>query len=426
MHLHTRNCNTAFVKLVQYFNGQRDVLRDPPVVRRSSRNGDVLMIDEPVTITYTHPRERVLFNSARDANPFFHVYEALWMLAGRNDVAPVAYYAKQMKEYSDDGGTLNGAYGYRWRRGNPNPHEHWTEDQLQIIINHLKADPNSRRAVLQMWNVEDDLLKIGMPCDNCQGTGTYKGRYTPDDPTSEYVEETCEDCDGEGKIGQSLDTCCNLSVMFSVRYETVNHSSDFKGYGLPGTPTLGKLTLGTPTVFLDMTVTNRSNDLVWGMLGANYVHFTFLQEYMAARLGVEVGRYHHFSNNLHAYVGEGPTAQWKPEEWLSDHEQKHNEYKSIEDGSVLKLVPLIRQPEVFEKELPEFVELHKGLVNGEEPPLRRGGWQEPFIANVASPMCRAFHAYKLHEKEQAMTWASRVHADDWRIAATSWLQRRKW
>jgi hypothetical protein len=38
-----------------------------------------------------------------------------------------------------------------------------------------------------------------------------------------------------------------------------------------------------------MTVTNRSNDLCWGMLGANYVHFTILQEYLAARLGV-VGR----------------------------------------------------------------------------------------------------------------------------------------
>ena len=108
----------------------------------------------------------VLFNSARDCNPWFHLYESLWMLAGRNDVASIAYYAKNMANYSDDGKTLNGAYGFRWRhmvaRGQP-----WKGvDQLDILVNHLKADPTSRRAVLQMWNVEDDLLKIGFEFSN--------------------------------------------------------------------------------------------------------------------------------------------------------------------------------------------------------------------------------------------------------------------
>ena len=172
MHLKTRNVNTAFTELVNIFNQNPDYvpyLCSPvPIVKRPSRNGNVLMIDGPVTITYSHPKERVLFNSARDANPFFHLYEALWMLDGRNDVDSVAYYAKQMREYSDDGKTLNGAYGYRWRKtrvthcwkgvGDPIQEE---VDQLQILINHLKADSNSRRAVLSMWNVEDDLLKIG-------------------------------------------------------------------------------------------------------------------------------------------------------------------------------------------------------------------------------------------------------------------------
>jgi hypothetical protein len=100
------------------------------------------------------------------------------MLAGRNDVATVAYYAKQMREYSEDGKTLNGAYGYRWRNQLVNVYEHgdptWQHvDQLDVLVAHLKADPTSRRAVLQMWNVEDDLLKIGTRATWIRGLRYY-------------------------------------------------------------------------------------------------------------------------------------------------------------------------------------------------------------------------------------------------------------
>jgi thymidylate synthase len=169
------------------------------------------------------------------------------MLAGRNDVDSVAYYAKQMREYSDDGKTLNGAYGYRWRKAKTNVLGSGVDDgivydeidQLAVIVNHLKAQTESRRAVLQMWNVEDDLLKIGSDLDFMRGK-------------------------------ESKDVCCNLSVMFAVRKVNTgpgDYGDEYRSY-------------------LDMTVTNRSNDLIWGLLGANFVHFTILQEYMAARLGV--------------------------------------------------------------------------------------------------------------------------------------------
>lgn len=269
MHLTTRNVNSAFRRLVNLF-------ATPPVegmvLRQPSRNGNVLVLGEPVTITYTHPRERVLFNPARDANPFFHLYESLWMLAGRNDVESVAYYAKQMREYSDDGETLNGAYGYRWRGqyltieteippSKKFPYgcresEVKRIDQLDILVDHLKAQPESRRAVLQMWNVEDDLLKI----DGC--------RCNP--PCRDRIDYSC------GKR-ESRDVCCNLSVMFSLRDVIGDCSKSSDGghtwnsvYGSNKPPEC----LACKTVAclpkLDMTVTNRSNDLLWGMLGANY------------------------------------------------------------------------------------------------------------------------------------------------------------
>jgi thymidylate synthase len=263
MHLHTRNVNTAFHELVHVFaNKDSQSRRIPhsecPIVKKPSRNGKVLMIDEPVTITYSHPRERVLFNQARDCNPFFHLYEALWMLAGRNDVAPLAYYASKMKDFSDDGETFNGAYGDRWRWATTDrfgDDEGKSVDQLDILVNHLKADPTSRRAVLQMWNVEDDLLKLGhyTPCVGGKEKACKAGKWVNRAGIAMLEEgANCPYCKGTGKLLKdfSKDVCCNLSVMFSIR--------EAEGISTPADD------------FLDMTVTNRSNDMIWGALGANY------------------------------------------------------------------------------------------------------------------------------------------------------------
>jgi len=193
-----------------------------------SRNGRVLMFTEPVTTVYNKPLERVVFWSERDANPFFHFAESLWMLAGRNDVAFVANFAKQMLEYSDDTETLNGAYGYRWRY-------HFGFDQVTQIISALENNPRDRRQVLQMWQPSDLL-----------------------DQSSKS------------------DVPCNTQAFFSVNY-------------------WGKV---------DMTVCNRSNDMIWGAYGANAVHFSYLLEFVAGALGRPVGRYWQVSNNLHAYENE--------------------------------------------------------------------------------------------------------------------------
>lgn len=398
MHLKTRNVNTAFRELVQFFKDGQDDKTETffrghnPIVKRPSRQGNVLVIDEPVTITYTHPRERVLFNQARDVNPFFLLYEQLWMLAGRNDVAPLAYYNSKIAEIaSDDGKTFNGAYGYRWR--NPqyiNMKGEKPRDQLDLLVNHLKADPNSRRAVLQMWNVEDDLLKIGgneveVVCPKCN----FKG------------SSCTECCNGmvAGVDKGSKDVCCNLSVMFSIRCVSVD----------------GPEGQTDDTLYLDITVTNRSNDLVWGLLGSDYVTFTILQEYMAARLGCEVGMYHHFTSNLHVYDW-----NWFPEKWLVDkYVDGENAYRCIVSG--IDPFPLVKDPAVFEKELPLFV----GAFNGEEEPrVCVPHWEEPFFEQVAAPMLQAFRYHKTNNPICALEECKFIKADDWRIVATNWLTKR--
>lgn len=399
MEFRFRNVNDAFAGLVKVFATKEygdgtdwERSGDPaPVVRRESRNGPVLMIDEPVLVTYERPTERVLFNAARDANPFMHLYEALYMLAGRNDVAPLAWYAKQMWQYSDDGETLNGAYGYRWRKhlnvfryvGTGCQTRDGNEiDQLDLLVAHLKADPTSRRSVLQMWNVEDDLLKIGA---HPERSGNF------------YNEGLA--------LSASKDVCCNLSVMFAVRIGDKWPEAGGQG---------------PPAYFLDMTVTNRSNDLVWGLLGANYVHFSVLQEYVAARLGVGVGKYHHFSNNIHVYTE--TNSGFKPAEWLeaAPHPMAAV-YLFRDDGKEYRPFPLVRDPAAFEAELPAFVEHHSGTVPAHE---QEGTWDEPFLQEVAGPMLCAFACHKAGDTHSALMCVDGCAADDWRLAGTQWLNRR--
>lgn len=127
---------------------------------RESRNGPVLVSPAPVTTTYLKPTERLTFWPERDVNTAFLVYEALWMLAGRDDLAPVTRYVSTFGRYSDDGETLHGAYGHRWRW-------RFDIDQLNEIVGILRTNPDDRRCVLQMWNAEEDLGRAGrdVPCN---------------------------------------------------------------------------------------------------------------------------------------------------------------------------------------------------------------------------------------------------------------------
>lgn len=139
-------------------------------VQRDSRNGPVLL-GPSVTTVYQRPMERVIFHPARDANPFFHLYESLWMLAGRNDVAGVVKYASNMGNYSDDGEVFHGAYGNRWifhfDEWDPIHRGYDSMNQLYKIATVLKKNPDDRRCVLQMWDPVVDLGRNGkdVPCN---------------------------------------------------------------------------------------------------------------------------------------------------------------------------------------------------------------------------------------------------------------------
>jgi hypothetical protein len=323
--IEARNVNDAWPQAKALLNGYHLV--------RPSRAGEVWECPEAVTTLYRHPRERVLFDPRRDANPFFHLFEALWMLDGRNDVAFVASVLPRMQEFSDDGITYHGAYGYRWR-------VHFGRDQLMDIKDMLMGNHDDRRAVLTMW-----------------------------DPRTDLNNPSCKDLP------------CNDVVFFKVREGRLN-----------------------------MTVCCRSNDICWGCYGANCVHMSMLQEFMAAQIGVPVGVYWQVSDSWHAY-----TERWAKFGGL-DSCHTGSDYYQV--GHKVSPFQLVRNPDAFTGDLANWLSEGRGSQTV-------GDFLNPFFPLVASPLWRAHEAYKQGDLEAAIIYAHSCAAEDWRLAAVQWLERRK-
>ena len=91
------------------------------------------------------------------------IHELLWFLKGATNTA----YLKEngvtiWDEWSDYKGNVGPIYGKQWRSWqNPNG---TTTDQSADLITQLKANPNSRRLIVNAWNVSDlDKMTLS-PC----------------------------------------------------------------------------------------------------------------------------------------------------------------------------------------------------------------------------------------------------------------------
>jgi thymidylate synthase len=307
-----------------------------------TRGGEVLAATKPVTIHYNFPKQHVLLNEIRDANPFFHIMEAMWMLAGRNDGIFLDHYVKDFSKLYGVKGIIPDAYGYRWRYG-------LRYDQLLLIIEQLKKDPGSRQCVLQMWGA------------------------------------------GRHDLDADVQKPCNLVITFRILADR-----------------------------LDMTVFNRSNDVIWGCCGANAVHFPILQEYMATMIGVKMGSYWQVSNNLHLYKEH----KFMLEGRIKGERDHHLlDYYLKDSGTAYeKTQPLITYPNTFEEELLETMQCIDDLHQDLE--IYGGDISNGFLREVVLPMAMAHQRYKNKDRQGAFRAMSAVIAEDWQKAGTQWLERR--
>jgi thymidylate synthase len=116
---------------------------------QSSRAGQTREILHSA-MSISNPTQRWVASRQPPINVAFAIAEVVWILTGRNDSAFLNYFNRQLPKYAGYGNTYHGAYGHRFRR-------HFGIDQLERAYKVLKAKPDSRQVVLQIWDARSDL-----------------------------------------------------------------------------------------------------------------------------------------------------------------------------------------------------------------------------------------------------------------------------
>ena len=217
-------------------------------VKRETRGSVCYELPEPVMFKITNPIAREVTIPERKWFKTLPYAESLWIASGRNDMAYILHYLPRMADFSDDGIYMRGGYGPRYRDYNGERDDYRIEsinvrqpgsvDQLNYVIGCFKADNETRRAVMNFGDPMKD------------------------------------DFDDKGRLKETKDIPCTRELHFMKQSENNR---------------------------LALIVRMRSNDLIWGASAVNIFNYTFMQEYVAAILGLEVGNYYHIADNLHYY-----------------------------------------------------------------------------------------------------------------------------
>lgn len=112
-------------------------------------------------VTLERPLERSIGTPGRHNDVFAAIAETMWVLAGRDDLAFLRHYVPRAPDFSDDDGkTWRGAYGPRLRN--------WAgADQIRNVVELLRQDPSSRRAVMSLFDPARDMQDSrDIPCTN--------------------------------------------------------------------------------------------------------------------------------------------------------------------------------------------------------------------------------------------------------------------
>ncbi len=99
--------------------------------------------------------------TVRKMFPKFFCAETVWFIAGHKHAGFLQQFTKGWDSFLEDDGTIETAYGYRWRH-------HFGRDQLLDLVEHLREEPSSRQGVVMMWDPSSDGLrapkKKNVPC----------------------------------------------------------------------------------------------------------------------------------------------------------------------------------------------------------------------------------------------------------------------
>ena len=108
-----------------------------------SRDGDVIgEVINAITVI-NNPINNILKSDVRKLSMKYAVGELLWYMSANPKLKEIQKYTRGWDRMSDDGVNVNSNYGYCIK-------EKYGFDQLDYIINELRKNPQSRRAVIHI------------------------------------------------------------------------------------------------------------------------------------------------------------------------------------------------------------------------------------------------------------------------------------
>lgn len=221
-------------------------------VERKTRDYMCFEMPSPVVIKLTDPTCRLVTIEEREWNLSLGYAESLWLALGQNNVDFVGHYVKNLYNFSDDKKFMRAGYGPRLRYFN---------------------------------GIADDY-----EIDRAQDTNSLKNKNTVQVDQFEFVESSFK---RDPYTRQGVITIEDPAKDCFIKPHQLKTTKDF-----PCTKSLHFQRNGNK---LDLIVHMRSNDFVWGAGGVNIFNFTFIQEYFAQFLRLDIGSYYHIVDNLHYY-----------------------------------------------------------------------------------------------------------------------------
>ena len=91
------------------------------------------------------------------------IYELLWFLRGDTNVKYLQEHGVRIwNEWADENGELGPVYGHQWRSWPDYQGGHI--DQIKLLVEQIKNNPNSRRHIVSAWNVAEVNNMALPPC----------------------------------------------------------------------------------------------------------------------------------------------------------------------------------------------------------------------------------------------------------------------
>jgi thymidylate synthase len=117
-------------------------------VKRKTRGFNCIELQEPFMFKLNNPTSRLVTIAERNWNPILSYAESLWLAVGRNDLEFIGHYLKSMKNFSDDGFFMRGAYGPRLRKYSGISNDYKIRNSNNVDISELKKSEVDQFSVM--------------------------------------------------------------------------------------------------------------------------------------------------------------------------------------------------------------------------------------------------------------------------------------